>query len=163
MSSQMSYDPRSFKSLKKSGLQRDLDEVLTFSGFIRYCINCVHNCEDHSSFDFTSAVLYLKHFIYHFTVMSSVKHKNSTRLLSESTIKGIRDLLLWRTSSLSLAGTSCLRWKFRHVKFMYNSKCGQVIIVIRVTWEILKHALALGGRVWEACEACGKTRSLNYP
>ena len=25
-------------------------EVLTFSGFnIRNCINCVHNCEDHSS------------------------------------------------------------------------------------------------------------------
>jgi len=42
--------------------------VLSFSGFyIRNCINCVHNCEDHSSLDFTSAVLYMKHFIYHLT------------------------------------------------------------------------------------------------
>ena len=28
-----------------------------FSGFLRNCIYCVHNCEDHSSFDFISAVL----------------------------------------------------------------------------------------------------------
>ena len=28
-----------------------------FSGFLRNCINCDHNCEDHSSFDFISAVL----------------------------------------------------------------------------------------------------------
>ena len=35
-------------------------EVLTFSGFcIRSCINCVHNCEDHSLLDLTSAVLYI--------------------------------------------------------------------------------------------------------
>ena len=28
-----------------------------FAGFLRNCINCVHNCEDHSSFDFISAVI----------------------------------------------------------------------------------------------------------
>ena len=33
-------------------------EVLNiFLCFIRNCINCVHNCEDHASFDFISAVL----------------------------------------------------------------------------------------------------------
>ena len=42
-------------------------EVLNFSGFyIRNCINCVHNCEDHSLLDFTSAVQYIKYSIYHF-------------------------------------------------------------------------------------------------
>ena len=28
-----------------------------FTDFIHNCINCVHNCEDHSSFDFISAVI----------------------------------------------------------------------------------------------------------
>ena len=43
-------------------------EALNFSGFyIRNCINCVHNCEDHSLLDFTSAVQYMKCFIYNFT------------------------------------------------------------------------------------------------
>ena len=44
-------------------------EVLIFSGFyyIRSCINCIHNCYDHSLLDFISAVLYMKHLIYHFT------------------------------------------------------------------------------------------------
>ena len=43
-------------------------EVLTFSGFcIRNCLNCVHNCDDHSLLDFKSAVQYMNHFIYHFT------------------------------------------------------------------------------------------------
>ena len=46
----------------------NLVEVLTFSDLDkRSYINCVHNCEDHSSLDFTSAVLYMKHFKYHFT------------------------------------------------------------------------------------------------
>ena len=34
-----------------------------FSGFLRNCINCVHNREDHSSFDFISAVSYMMYFI----------------------------------------------------------------------------------------------------
>ena len=47
-------------------------EVLTFSGFlISNCINCFHNCEGHSSPDFTSAVEYLKYFIYNFNIDSS--------------------------------------------------------------------------------------------
>ena len=41
-----------------------LVEVLNFSGFyIRNYINCVHNCEDHSLLDFTSAVQYMKYFV----------------------------------------------------------------------------------------------------
>ena len=27
----------------------------SFSGFLHQCINCVHNCKDHSSFDLTTA------------------------------------------------------------------------------------------------------------
>ena len=43
-------------------------EVLTLSGFyIRNYINCVHNCKDHSLLDFTSALQYMKYFIYNFT------------------------------------------------------------------------------------------------
>ena len=43
-------------------------EVLTFSGFyIRNCITCAHNCEAHSLLDFTSAVQYMKYFIYNFS------------------------------------------------------------------------------------------------
>ena len=45
-------------------------EVLNFSDFyIRNCINCVHNCEDHSLLDFTSAVQYMKCFIYNFKLI----------------------------------------------------------------------------------------------
>ena len=44
-------------------------EVLNFSGFyIRNCLNCVHDCEDDSLFDFTSAVQYMKYFIYNFRI-----------------------------------------------------------------------------------------------
>ena len=43
-------------------------EVLNFSGFYTCnCINCVHNSEDHSLLYFTSAVQYMKYFIYNFT------------------------------------------------------------------------------------------------
>ena len=35
----------------------------------RNCLNCGHNCDDHSSLDFNPAVQYMKHFIYHFTVL----------------------------------------------------------------------------------------------
>ena len=34
---------------------------------IRNCLNCIHNCDDHSWLDFESAVQYIKHFIYHFS------------------------------------------------------------------------------------------------
>ena len=39
------------------GLDILLEVLIFFSGFFRNCINCVHKCEDHSSFDFISAVL----------------------------------------------------------------------------------------------------------
>ena len=32
--------------------------------------NCVHNSENHSSFDFTSAAQYKKYVIYHFNIHS---------------------------------------------------------------------------------------------
>ena len=62
-------------------------EVLTFSGFcIRSCINCVHNCEDHSLLDLTSAVLYMKHFIYHFTHLTQMNtfHFSQSYLVKNS-------------------------------------------------------------------------------
>ena len=40
-----------------------------FQSSIRNCLNCVHNCDDHSWLDFKSAVQYMKHFIYHFTII----------------------------------------------------------------------------------------------
>ena len=47
-------------------------EVLTISGlYILNCINCIHNCEDHSLLDFTSTVQYMKYFIYDFNISSS--------------------------------------------------------------------------------------------
>ena len=39
------------------GLDILLKSWFFFSGFFRNCINCVHKCENHSSFDFISAVL----------------------------------------------------------------------------------------------------------
>ena len=36
-----------------------------FQVSIRKCLNCVHNCDDHSLLDFKSAVQYMKHFMYH--------------------------------------------------------------------------------------------------
>ena len=44
---------------KKSGIQGDHVEVLNFFFFFFFLsgIHCVHNCEDHSSPDFISAVL----------------------------------------------------------------------------------------------------------
>ena len=46
-------------------------EVLTFSGFYTQllCLNCVQNCDDHSLLDFKYADQYMKHFIYHFTIL----------------------------------------------------------------------------------------------
>ena len=44
-------------------------EVLTFQASIHNCLSCVHNCDDHSLLDFKSAVKYMKHFIYHFTII----------------------------------------------------------------------------------------------
>ena len=37
-----------------------------FQASVCNCLNCVRNCDDHSSLDFKSAVQYMKHFIYHF-------------------------------------------------------------------------------------------------
>ena len=39
-----------------------------FQASIRKCLNCVHNCDDHSLLDFKSAVQYMKHLKYHFTL-----------------------------------------------------------------------------------------------
>ena len=43
-----------------------------FQASIRNCLNCVHNCDDHSLLDFKSAVQSMKHFIYHFTWSKSL-------------------------------------------------------------------------------------------
>ena len=39
-----------------------------FQASICNCLNCVQNCDDHSSLDFKSAVQCMKCFIYHFTI-----------------------------------------------------------------------------------------------
>ena len=51
---------------------------------IRNCsVNCVHNCDDHSSLDFKSAVQYMKHFIYHFTQKALIFRKYMNELAPE--------------------------------------------------------------------------------
>ena len=50
-------------------------EVLIFQASIRNCKNCAHKCEDYSSFDFTSAVLYMMYFIHHFINNNNFKQK----------------------------------------------------------------------------------------
>ena len=50
---------------------QDFNGVWTLAS-IRNCLNCVHNCDDHTLLDFKSAVQYMKHFIYHFT---SILHR----------------------------------------------------------------------------------------
>ena len=65
--------------------------LLTSLDFLRNCINCVHNCEDHSSFDFISAVL-LKFISYtSITFILSLEHKK-TWLTSFS---GSKAQLVW--------------------------------------------------------------------
>ena len=49
-----------------------------FQASIRDCLNCVHNCDDHSLLDFKSAVQYMKHFIYHFTFTTLCPFTSST-------------------------------------------------------------------------------------
>jgi len=43
-----------------------------FQASRRTCLNCVHNCDDHTLLDFKSAVQYMKHLIYHFTMFPSL-------------------------------------------------------------------------------------------
>ena len=58
----MKYDKWGFG---RSRVQTPLKSWI-FQASIRNCKNCVHNYEDHSLFDFTSAVQYMIYFIYHF-------------------------------------------------------------------------------------------------
>ena len=53
-----------------------------FQASICNCLNCVHNCDDHSSLDFKSAVQCMKCFIYHFTICVD-QFVSSLRLWSE--------------------------------------------------------------------------------
>ena len=93
LSNEVNYEPRSYalganvsgfiaQLVRASHRYRKVTglnpvEVLICSGlYIRSCINCVHNCEDHSLLDFTSAILYIKHFIYHFTLSSELLGKS---------------------------------------------------------------------------------------
>ena len=43
-----------------------------FQASRRNCLNCVHNYDDHTLLDFKSAVQYMKHFIYHFSMFPSL-------------------------------------------------------------------------------------------
>ena len=50
-----------------------------FSSFLRDCINCVHNCEEHSSFDFISAVHIYDLFHIHSSHWSLSREHMNTR------------------------------------------------------------------------------------
>ena len=47
----------SHTSIARSRVQSPLKSCIFFSGFLHNCTNHIHNCEDHSSFDFISADL----------------------------------------------------------------------------------------------------------
>ena len=49
-------------------------EVLTFLAFLCNCLNCVHNCDDHTLLDFKSAVQYMKVFHISLHIHSSRAH-----------------------------------------------------------------------------------------
>ena len=53
-------------SIARSRVQTPLKSWL-FQTSIRNCIDCMHNCEDHSWLDCTSTVQCMKNFIHHFT------------------------------------------------------------------------------------------------
>ena len=59
--------------IARSRVQTPLKSWL-FQASIRNCLNCVYNCDDHSSLDFNSAVQYTKHFIYHFISFQVTKY-----------------------------------------------------------------------------------------
>ena len=46
-------------------------------------INCVHNCDDHSLLDFTSAVQYMKYFIHNLAKISQLIHMAYAQLNSK--------------------------------------------------------------------------------
>ena len=85
-------------------------DVLNFSRFyIRNYINCVHNCEDHSFLDFTSAVQYMKYFINNFS--SPIPVFEILRLVW--TISCVNKDLIWRAESCLCRfqfGSYCCRW-----------------------------------------------------
>ena len=58
---------------------RNLKKLL-FQASIHNCLNCVHNCYDHSLLEFKSTVQYMKHFIYHFTLISVQPFVNTVPL-----------------------------------------------------------------------------------
>ena len=58
---------RYFTSTARSRVETPLKSWL-FQASLRNCKNCVHNWEDHNSFDFTSAVQYMIYFIYNFII-----------------------------------------------------------------------------------------------
>ena len=69
------------------------EQCCLFLAPVSTLLNCVHNCNDHSSLDFKSAVQYMKHFIYHFTIpMSLSKILTSYHALALSRSHGVLGL-----------------------------------------------------------------------
>ena len=64
MWNQMSYDPCSYES-NLLQLRMEAWKIQDFNG-VRF-----HNCEDHSLFDYISAVKYMIYFLYNFIIHSS--------------------------------------------------------------------------------------------
>ena len=77
-------------------------------------INCVHNCEDHSLLDFTSAVQYMKYFTYNFIRPSQLIHIAYAQLHSKLSSErrhvgtskvGVKHVIDWRKGlTLTMSG-----------------------------------------------------------
>ena len=73
----------------RSRVQTPLKSWL-FQAFVRNCLNCVQNCDDHGLLDFKSAVQYMKRFIYHFTKSYLVYYPNNSII-----IKNLKSCFPW--------------------------------------------------------------------
>ena len=71
-----------------------LISVFFFPGFLCSCINCVHNCEDHSSFDFIPAVLIYD--LFHI-------HLSMGLLLSRCHLHSGNNVLHWEQSAVFIS------------------------------------------------------------
>ena len=81
-----------------------------FQASLRSCLNCVHNCDDHGLPDFKSTVQYMKHFIYHFTLLLLLL---LLLLLNKANFDGkqVNCLLSQPIESRPLRGSEVTVWK----------------------------------------------------
>ena len=91
---QVSYDHRSYeRNLSNCWKSQDFNGVWNlplkswlFQASIRNCLNCIHNCDDHSLLDFKicSSIYETLIFIHHFSLIFAVQIENCNPVFSLS-------------------------------------------------------------------------------